>query len=144
MHIVILLLGILASEGVQALSLSPTVSSYTISEKPARLTIENPSDEKVAVQIDFFERVTKDGKEVREKTDWFSVSPEQVVLNAHDVRTVSVIWKGPESLEGEKPFRVVVTQLPLSFKKDSPPPKVVLQIIGSIIARPRDEKVRRF
>lgn len=145
MRIVMILLVLLPVSGVRAFSLSPTVASFSPSSDPVILKLDNPSTEKVALQIEIFERLTRDGAEVREKTSLLSLSPEQFVLGPGETRRLPLKWVGPATLASEKAFRVVVTQLPVFLPAGSAAgPKVIVRIVGSVLVGPKVETSARF
>lgn len=79
--------------------------------------IENESKEKVAVKVEaFFRKIDTNGKENRVPTDHFKIYPEQLSLLPSDSRAVRVTYQGPKELASEAAYRIVATQLPVSFK----------------------------
>lgn len=49
-------------------------------------------------------------------TDHFKIYPEQLSLLPSDSRAVRVTYLGPKDLASESAYRIVATQLPVSFK----------------------------
>lgn len=102
-----------------AFKLEPMVVEYSPQgpESTKNFRIENESKEKVAVKVEAFERIiNSNGKERRVPTNHFKIYPEQLSLMPSDSRAVRVTYQGPKELTTESAYRIVATQLPVSFK----------------------------
>lgn len=102
------------------------------------LTLDNPSGDKVAVQIEVFKRIHDgEGKETREKTPDFVVYPEQVALAPKEKRNVRITWSGNAAPSQELAYRIIATQLPIGFKEKNAKgeaPKASLNIMLQYVA----------
>jgi fimbrial chaperone protein len=79
--------------------------------------IDNESKEKVAVKIEaFIRKLDANGKEERVPTDHFKIFPEQLSLLPSDSRAIRVTYQGAKELTSESAYRIVATQLPVTFK----------------------------
>jgi len=88
------------------------------------LTVENPGDEKLPIQIEGFARSSNaKGEEVRTKTEDLTIYPEQVVLLPKEKRNVRVMWAGDVKDGREKAYRIVASQLPVDFREKNSAPK---------------------
>lgn len=131
-----------AGSVASAFEISPLVNEF-VSPAPgaaAVVTVRNPGAERIAVGFEITSR-THDarGRESREPVSDFSVSPDRVSLAPGESRRVRVIFKNGEITGPERAFRFVATQWPVDFKKGKPqPPKVLLQIAGSVYLRAKD------
>ncbi|WP_081111044.1 fimbria/pilus periplasmic chaperone [Bdellovibrio bacteriovorus] len=129
-----------------AFRLTPMVVHFSPTGTKATqvLTLENPSTEKVPIQIEVFTRTTDSkGEEVRTKTDEFNVYPEQVVLLPNEKRNVRVTWSGEINGSDEKAFRIIASQLPVEFRDRNAKPKTngvnlnfLLQYVASAYVTP--------
>lgn len=128
-----------------AFRISPMVLKFSPEGKSRTqvIVLENPGSERVPVQVEVFRRTHDDGREIREKTEDFTVYPEQLVLLPNERRNVRLTWAGSASTI-EQAYRVVVSQLPVKFKprKDqADSPKVslnlLLQYVASVYVVPR-------
>jgi fimbrial chaperone protein len=79
--------------------------------------LENDSDAPVAVQVSIAHReVSTDGKETLTDAEAdFAVFPAQVVLLAHETRSVRVQWLGDPAPKVELPYRIIAEQLPVTL-----------------------------
>lgn len=117
-----LLLLVIVSLKVSAFRMEPMDVDFTPDGEGSSkiFRIENEGDEKVAVKIHAYTRQIDDkGKETRVVSKDFKIYPEQITLAASDSRAVRVIYIGPKGLEQESAYRIVATQLPVEFKKDT-------------------------
>lgn len=118
----VLLLTLIVSFKVSAFRMEPMDVDFTPDGEGASkiFRIENEGDEKVAVKIRAYTRQIDDkGKESRVASRDFKIYPDQMTLSASDSRAVRVIYIGPKRLEQESSYRIVATQLPVEFKKDT-------------------------
>lgn len=119
MKIFLLLIASLISVQAIAFKLEPMVVEYSPQgpESTKNFHIENESKEKVAVKVEAFLRtIDANGIEKRIPTDHFKIYPEQLSLMPSDSRAVRVTYQGPKELTTESAYRIVATQLPVSFK----------------------------
>lgn len=101
-----------------AFRLDPMVVHFTAKGKGATqvLKLDNPTGEKIPVQIEVVTRDEKTGTEKREKTSEFTIYPEQVVLLPHEKRNVRITFSGELGNE-EKSYRIIASQLPVELKE---------------------------
>ena len=101
-----------------AFRLDPMVVHFTAKGKGATqvLKLDNPTGDKIPVQIEVVTRDEKSGNEKREKTSEFTVYPEQVVLLPHEKRNVRITFSGDLGNE-EKSYRIIASQLPVELKE---------------------------
>ncbi|WII70787.1 fimbria/pilus periplasmic chaperone [Bdellovibrio sp. 22V] len=129
-----------------AFRLTPMVIYFSPEGKKTTqvLTLENPGNEKVPVQIEAFARRSNEkGEEVREKTGDFNIYPEQVVLLPNEKRNVRITWAGDLNDPTEKAYRIVASQLPVEFRDRNAKPKkagvnlnFLLQYVASAYVTP--------
>lgn len=82
------------------------------------LTVENPTREKIPIQIEAFNRsVDAKGEEVRTRTDDFTIYPEQLVLLPNEKRNIRLTWQGKINGNLESAYRIIATQIPVEFKE---------------------------
>lgn len=100
----------------EAFRLSPMVLNLSVAEKNPNgsLLFENPSAEKIALQIEVFQRAHIDGEEKRTLNDDLEVSPSQFVLLPGERKQVRVRWKKGD-IAGEQAYRLVTTEQPVQF-----------------------------
>jgi fimbrial chaperone protein len=79
--------------------------------------VENETDVPAAVQISIVHReMAADGKEALTDAEAdFVVFPAQLVLLAHETRTVRVQWLGDPQIKAEAPYRIIFEQLPVTL-----------------------------
>jgi len=88
------------------------------SSKSAQFTVENDTEEKMAIELTAVERkMNEQGLEELPKTNDISVFPPQMIIPAKEKRTVRVIWNGSEKIDSEKSYRIIAEQLPLKLDK---------------------------
>lgn len=130
-----------------AFRISPMVADFSI---PANglsqvFAIENPGKEKIPLQIEITTRVQDElGEEKRVTSQDFSIYPEQLVLQAGEKRNLRVTYVGNRELKTEVPYRLIVTQLPVDFKKQKADANVkvnfLLQYVASLYVQPKSIK----
>ncbi len=95
--------------------------------------IENPGDSMVTIELTAFSRAHEEsGKEVRKDTEDFTIYPEQLSLKPKEKRSIRMTYIGNSALTEEKPYRLVITQLPVTPTKptdDSGKAKVNLEFL---------------
>jgi len=97
--------------------------------------VENEGKDKIAVKIEAFNREIDDkGKEKLSPSKDFKIYPEQMSLNGSDSRAVRVVYLGPKDLEQESAYRIIASQLPVSFKEDKKQTgiKFLFQFVASV------------
>lgn len=132
---------------VYAFRLDPMVVTFAPSGKLATqvVTLDNPTSDKIPVQVEVFTRDEKSGQEKREKTNEFTIYPEQVVLLPKEKRNVRITFTGEVGKE-EKSYRIVATQLPVEIKdsnakaakKTGANVTFMLQYVASAYVAPKD------
>ncbi|QDK43833.1 hypothetical protein DOM22_00975 [Bdellovibrio sp. ZAP7] len=130
-----------------AFRLDPMVVNFAPSGKLATqvVTLDNPTGDKIPVQVEVLTRDEKSGTEKRDKTSEFTIYPEQVVLLPHEKRNVRITFTGEADKE-EKSYRIVATQLPVELKeKNAKAAKktganvtFMLQYVASAYVTPKD------
>lgn len=137
MRLWIFLLGLSFAPGAFAFHLSPLVMRFSPAGDGAvqTLSIENPSTEKIAVQVQAFERKHVEGAEVSQATDHFEFTPTQLALKPGEKRAIRVSWKGEAQPARELSYRILASQLPSEFKGQSAP-RAVFEITSSAYVGP--------
>ncbi len=130
-----------------AFRLDPMVVNFSPSGKLATqvVTLDNPTNDKIPVQVEVLTRDEKSGTEKRDKTTEFTIYPEQVVLLPHEKRNVRITFTG-EVAQEEKSYRIVATQLPVELKetnakaakKTGANVTFMLQYVASAYVTPKD------
>lgn len=160
----------LVSAPILALTIAPCIAhAYRLSPMEAEFstngsqiartfTIENPSRDKIAVELTLKKReMDVEGKELRSDTTNFTVYPEQVALEPGEKRNVQVTWVGPATVGKEEAYRLIADQLPVDLEKPKAKKKkaevnlkFVLQYVASLYVssgpvkpRVRIESVKR-
>ncbi len=106
--------------------------------------LENDSKETIAIELQVAKRkMNLEGKETR-KIDKksFQVFPPQLILKPGEKKSVRVIWKGKNSLDVEKAFRLIAAQVPLEFdkKKKGSGIKILLKYVAGLYVLPQTKK----
>ena len=130
-----------------AFRFSPMVAEIELGTKKHTqvFTLENPSEQKVPIQIEVFLRTTNSkGEEVRTKSQDFIIYPEQVVLLPNEKRNVRITWNGEVFAGDEKAYRVIASQVPVEFQESNSQPQqtgvnlnFLLQYIASVYVKPK-------
>jgi fimbrial chaperone protein len=133
-----------------AFRLSPMVVQFSPAGRSATqtLTLENPGNERVAVEIEVFHRkIDADGKEDRSAaTNDFTVFPAQLTLEPNQKRNLRVTWTGDQAPASELAFRLVASQLPVNLQRPTNRAdvkvnlKFVLQYVASLYVTPDGAK----
>jgi fimbrial chaperone protein len=99
-------------------------------------TVENTSNEKIAVQIQMAERIMKsDGSEEHPPADkLFNVFPAQMILEPKASRTVRVSWLGEKNPPKELNYRLIAEQLPVGGLQAKAKGNAVINILMRYIA----------
>lgn len=99
-------------------------------------TVENTSNEKIAVEISMAERkMDIDGKEdLPSAAKLFNVFPSQLILEPNATRVVRVTWMGEKNLSRELPYRLIAEQLPVSGLKAESKGRAIISILVRYIA----------
>jgi fimbrial chaperone protein len=121
----------------EAFRLEPMVANFTATGDGTSkiFRVENEAKEKIAVKIEAFARQIDDkGKETLTPSKDFKIYPEQVSLNGSDSRAVRVVYLGPKDIEQEQSYRIVASQLPVSFKEEKKQTgiKFLFQFVASV------------
>jgi fimbrial chaperone protein len=133
----LLTIGLVLSFNAAAFRLEPMVAEFGIDGDNASkiFRVENEGKDKIAVKVEAFTRaIDENGKETLTPTKNFKIYPDQISLAASDSRAVRVIYQGPKDLEKEEAYRIVASQLPVSFKEDSKKTgiKFLFQFVASV------------
>lgn len=102
--------------------------------------VENNGQERIAVQLKMTSRMTdENGKETRLDSSDFTIYPEQISLSPNDMRTVRVTYNGPKEVTSEKAYRLIASQLPVNFQKETKPTQLnfLFQYIASVYVTPK-------
>ena len=105
-----------------AFRLEPMVADFAPSGSGAIKTfrVDNDGKEKLGVKIQAFVRqIDENGKETMVESKDFKIYPDQLSLSASDSRAVRVTYTGPQNIDQERAYRIVASQLPVSFKEES-------------------------
>jgi fimbrial chaperone protein len=116
MHFFFFLMAVTA----HAFRLEPMVLSLPVTgpRTSGTYSVENNSGEKIAVQFELRKRTSdREGKEERPPAEGFLIYPQQMALEPGEKRSVRVSWTSDQAPSQELPFRLVATQLPVSFDK---------------------------
>lgn len=134
-----------------AFRLSPMVVQFTPTGAGTTqvLTLDNPGNDKIPVQIEVFSREENSkGEELRKKTEDFNIYPEQVVLLPKEKRNVRITWAGKIEAQ-EKSYRIIASQLPVEFRDRNAKPKkadvnlnFLLQYVASAYVTPEGATAR--
>lgn len=121
----------------EAFRLEPMVANFTPAGEGATriFRVENEGKEKIAVKIEAFTRSIDDkGKETMAPSKDFKIYPDQMSLNGSDSRAVRIVYLGPKDMEQETAYRIVASQLPVSFKEDKKQTgiKFLFQFVASV------------
>ena len=102
------------------------------------LTVENPTAEKIPIQIEAFTRsVDAKGEEIRTRTSDFTIYPEQLVLLPNEKRNIRLTWQGKLNGNLESSYRIIASQIPVEFKEkkeNTKKPGVSLNFILQYVA----------
>ncbi len=82
--------------------------------------VENEGKDPIAVKIQAFVRqIDEEGTEKLTPTTDFKIFPEQISLAASDSRAVRIVYVGKKEFDRELVYRIVASQLPVSFKEET-------------------------
>lgn len=108
----------------QAFSFEPITQDYTTSGAGAShvFRVINTTEARIAVRVSVRPRwIERDGSEVLGKeAEEFVVFPRQMLLEPDERRSIRVRWSGPESIEAERPYRIIAEQVPVDMGSDEP------------------------
>jgi fimbrial chaperone protein len=106
-----------------AYEFSPIVAQFAPNGPGSARTfvVSNSQSQPVALQLEMFSRsADENGKEVRTpEFDNFIVTPPQLVLAPGQSQSVRVQWVGDPSPAVEKAYRLIVSQLPIPYKRET-------------------------
>ncbi|OQW52818.1 MAG: hypothetical protein A4S09_08215 [Proteobacteria bacterium SG_bin7] len=105
---------------VRALELSPMEMDFTTTGNNSShvFTVENKFSKDIAVELKIYKRrINLKGEESRDDTNDFLIFPRQIKLAPGQKKPVRVSWQGPTEVKKEIPYRLVLEQLPIDFKK---------------------------
>lgn len=106
-----------------AYEFAPIVAEFEPSGPGAArsFVVNNTQSGPVALQIEVFARTSDEtGNEVRVPDyDSFIITPPQLVVPPGTSQAIRAQWIGPDQLEREQAYRIIVTQLPIRFAADA-------------------------
>ncbi len=105
-------------------------------------TVENTSDDRIAVEISVYRRgMNLDGTDrLQDADDDFIVYPTQVVLEPHRKQAIRVQFIGDPTPARELAYRIIAEQLPVELDSEPEPGanvKILVRYVGSIYVRPK-------
>lgn len=127
-----------------AFTFSPMSESIKIEEnqKTAQYFIENPTDQKMAIELTVKEReMNEKGEENLSDTTEMQIFPPQVIIPPGDKRTIRVNWTGKVPPSKEKNFRVIAEQLDLDVeqkKKKKSGVKMLMKYMATLYLTPEN------
>ena len=113
---------LLGSFQAKAFRLDPMTADFTAEGEGSTkiFRVENEGKDRIAVKIQAFVRqIDEKGKEKLTPTTDFKIFPEQISLAASDSRAVRVVYVGKKEHDRELAYRIVASQLPVTFKEDT-------------------------
>jgi len=121
----------------EAFRLEPMVVNFSPDGAGASkiFRIENEAKEKIAVKVEAFTREIDDkGKEKMTPSRDFKIYPDQISLNGSDSRAIRVVYLGPKDIDKEVAYRIVASQLPVSFEESKKQTgiKFLFQFVASV------------
>ena len=121
----------------EAFRLEPMVANFTPDGEGSTkiFRVENEGKDKIAVKVQAYTRQIDDkGKETLVESKDFKIYPEQMSLSASDSRAVRVIYLGTKTIDQEVSYRIIASQLPVSFKEESKQTgiKFLFQFVASV------------
>ncbi len=138
------LFGGLAAEPASAFRFIPFIAEFEPSGSGANrtYTVENTSDDRIAVEISIYRRgMNLDGSDrLGDADDDFIVYPTQVVLEPHRKQAIRVQFIGDPAPDHELAYRIIAEQLPVELDSEPEPGanvRILVRYVGSIYVRPR-------
>lgn len=139
------LIALSTTSSLAAFSFQPISQTFSPSGRDATRSfrMENDSGEYLAVQLKALTReINAEGQETNEEAgEVFTIYPSKVVMKPNSSQTVKVQYKGPEDLESERCYRILVEQLPVNFGDESTGGgnlRILFKYLASIYIRPAD------
>lgn len=146
MRLSLFTISLLLSFPVFAFKLSPM--SVSLSEKGKKATksfrVINTGKELVKVEAEVLSRsIDKNNKETRLETSDFTLYPPQLSVEPGKSRVLRVSYIG-DKVSSEKPYRLVVRQIPLKGKKkeSSAQIKFLFEYVASVYVTPSKAKAK--
>jgi len=113
-----------SAAAARAFSFEPITQDYTTSGAGAShvFRVTNTGESRIAVRVSVRPRwIEPDGTEVLGKeAEEFVVFPRQMLLEPDERRSIRVRWSGPESIDEERPYRIIAEQVPVDMGSDEP------------------------
>jgi fimbrial chaperone protein len=113
---------ILFTEARAHFEFTPIISTLSTTGKGSHTIAQviNRSDESVAIAIKATGRtLLESGVEERPETNDVVVFPNQFLLAPKETKLVKISWQGPNKVESEQAYRVIVEELPVDFSASS-------------------------
>ena len=129
---------------------SPISSSLTTTGKGSHSIAQviNRSNETVPVILKITQRkLLENGEEDRPETNDMVVFPNQFLLAPKETKTVKISWLGPEKLDYEQAYRIIVEEVPVDFQAKGQgrgAVRIMINYVGSIYvnSEPTDSNLR--
>ena len=136
-NLIAVLILVLSANPAFAFRLEPMVANFSVDGEGASkiFRVENEGKEKIAVKLEAFTRqIDEKGKETMVPSKDFKIYPEQVTLEPSDSRAIRVLYLGVKDIEKESAYRIVASQLPVSFKTEEKKSgiKFLFQFVASV------------
>lgn len=136
------------SNFTNALELTPMEVEFSSQGTNAShiFSVENKFTKDIAVELKIYKRrINAKGEEVRDEANDFLIFPRQIKLAPGQKRPVRVSWTGPAEVKKEIPYRLVLEQLPIDFKrKEKEAQKIdidfLLKYVASVYVVPENAK----
>jgi len=128
-----------------AFKFSPMVISIppTPPNNKTKVTVENDSFEKMAIEISITKRIMDSyGVEEHpiEKKD-FQIYPEQLILAPKEKRVIQIKWLGTNQQDTELAYRLIAEQLPINLDKknnNKSSLKIQMRYLGALYITPEN------
>ncbi|WP_217485609.1 fimbrial biogenesis chaperone, partial [Acinetobacter lactucae] len=107
-----LFLSLSSSIEAATIRLSPVNVEILSNQNAASISLFNQSNESTDLQIRVFKWEQKDGQDQLIPTDEIAISPPFLKLQPNDSYNLRVVRINPESISGEKTYRIIIDELP--------------------------------
>jgi len=108
-------LGLAVPCAAASLRISPLSVTLRASQKAGAISITNPSEADMRVQVRVFRWSQQDGKDVFTPTQAIIASPPAALLHGHETYTIRLLRIAPEVAAREESYRLVIDELPPSL-----------------------------
>jgi len=87
----------------------------------ATFRIKNDGPDRVAIRLEVLARsLSEDGKEVDDPSgELFAIYPSRLLIESGATAVAKVQWKGPQTLDAERPFRLLAEQVGIDPAPDA-------------------------